>query len=425
MILCWFFASLTAANSAPYEALDRVVAVVNTDIVAQSELDARIDDITRQLLDQRRRIPPQDILARQVLDRIVIEKLQLQRAESLGIRVDDETLNRTVQRIAAENGLTLHQFRETLERDGYDFEKFRADIRREIVIRRLQERQVHQRILITEQDIENFLASDAFESGADFEFHLAHILVALPEAATPEQLAEGTKRLETIQDMLRTDKTFAEVAIEYSDGQQALEGGDLGWRKGAELPTLFADVVPDLAVNDISQPIRSPSGLHIIKLLDKRGGSQHMIRQTLARHILIKPNALTTEEQAQQLLQELTRRIDGGEAFEDLAREYSDDAGTAVDGGQLKWLKPGETVPAFEKVMNHLEQGEISAPFRSPFGWHIVQVLGRRNIDDTDDFQRQQAREALMQRKISEETELWLRRLRDEAYVDYRKINAS
>jgi len=405
---------------APLEPVDKIVAVVNDDVITSTELDTRLHSIKEQLKNQSSPMPPDAVLKKQVLDRMILASLQLQLADQNGIRVDDETLNRTIERIAADNKLSLMEFRSVLEKEGYDFATFREDIRREILISRVQQRQVTDRIMVTEQEIDNFLATQRAQGNTGAEYHLAHILIAVPDASSSERIQAARQRAEDILKKLHSGANFQETAIAVSDGQQALQGGDLGWRKAGELPTLFVDTVTHMKTGDISDLIRSPSGFHIIKLLEQRNKQRHIVTQTHARHILIRTDQLTSDDAAQARLKDIRKRVQGGGDFAALARQYSNDAATANNGGDLGWVNPGEMVPNFEAQMDKLATGEISEPFKTGFGWHIVQVLDRRRHDDTDAFIRDQARKAIHERKTEEELQSWLARLRDDAYIENR-----
>ena len=407
------------ATTTPVE-LDRIVAVVNDDIVTQTELEKELAAIKLQLRQQNIRMPSDDTLRRQVLERLVINQIQLQMAEANGIRVDDETLNNTISNIASQNNLSLSGFRDALEQEGLDFGEFRENIRKEIIIRRITQRNVDNRINVSEQEIDNFIANQKIQGNADDEYRLGHILIGVPETADPEEIRERKQKAQQILEQLRNGADFSQIAVSVSEGQQALEGGDLGWRKAGELPSLFAEIVPSMQVGDISDPIRSSSGFHIIKLLDYRGARPHIVTQTQARHILIKPDELTSDKDARNLLADIKQQLKNGENFAKLAMKYSDDKASASAGGDLGWVTPGKMVPDFEKVMDKLKVGEISDPFKTRFGWHIVQVEDRRQMDDTEAFTRSRIRELLFQRKVEEEQMNWLRRIRDEAYVEYR-----
>jgi len=411
----------TAAQSPSFVELNRIVAIVNDDVIVESELRLRLRTIKAQLRQAGTAMPPEEVLRTQVLERLVIERLQIQLAQANGIRVGAEALNRAVSDVAQKNNLSLAQFKEILERDGFDFGKFREDMRNEILIARLQRRQVENRIMISDRDIDNFLATAERQGGGESEYLLQHILISLPEEPSSEQIAAGRARADRVISQLQDGVDFAEVAAEESDGQQALEGGSLGWLKTAGLPTIFAEVVPTLGKDEITDPLRSPSGFHIVKVADIRGGAgRHLVTQTRARHILVKPNELTTEAEAVSRLTTLRIRVENGEDIGELARAHSDDRGTAIQGGDLGWVSPGDTVPNFERMMDSLDVGEVSEPFETRFGWHILQVSERREHDDTEQAKRANAAEQIRRRKMDEELQNWLRQLRDEAYVELR-----
>ena len=417
-----------AASASSRVEIDSVVAIVNDAVITRSELDDQTRTIKQQLRQQNTPAPTGDVLQKQVLERLISSRLQLQLAANTGIRADDDTLNRAINRIAEQNKLSLSEFRAVLEKDGFSFDKFREDIRNEIIITRLRQRQVDSRITVTDQEVSQFLAAQARQGKSDDEYRLGHILIALPEAASPEQIQAARQKTEKILEKLHAkvnegtagNADFKETAIAVSDGQQALEGGDLGWRSAGQLPSLFAAQVPAMKVGELSGVIRSSGGFHIIKLLDYRGGKRHTVMQTLARHILIRTTELITDDDASIRLEQLAQRIKKGEDFAELARVNSDDTLSAAKGGSLDWVNPGDMVPAFEQAMDQLQPAQISAPFKSEFGWHLVQVQERREHDNTEEYTRSQAQEALRNRKIEEEYQNWLRRLRDEAYVEYR-----
>ena len=419
LLFLLFAAPLWAAGPEDGELLDRIVALVNEDVIMQSELEARMQQVSRNL--DASRMPPEDVLRRQVLDRMVIEELQLQFAQNVGIQIDDITLNRTMQEIAQGNGMSLQAFREKLIAEGIDYDAFREQVRDEMTITRLRQRQVDSRVSVSEQEIDDLIASQAGAVDKDVEYRLGHILVSVPEAATPEIIQQARAKAESLrQRIVEGGEDFEQVAVAESDGQNALQGGDLGWRPSGRLPTLFARPVTLMNVGEVSDLIRSPSGFHLIKLTDRRGGQQSNITQTHARHILIRPSAVMSETEARQELASLKRRIEGGESFADLARANSMDPGSAREGGDLGWADPGMFVPEFEEVMDTMQPGEISEPFRSPFGWHILQVLERREHDNSRELIRAKARDFIRERKRDEELELWLRRMRDEAWVEFR-----
>ena len=401
--------------------LDRILAVVNNDVITQSELAAELRTITQQLRQQNIELPAVNVLQKQLLERLIIKHLQLQLAENTGIRVDDDTLARAITTIAKQNNITLSEFRDILTRDGFDFALFRENIRQEIIITRLRQRQVDSRINVTPQEIGDFLATQSAQgASAGNEYHVAQILIGLPEAAAPENVQAAQIKAKQVLEKLRAGASFTDTAVSISQDPQALQGGDLGWRTAAQLPSLFAEIVPKLKPGDISDLIRSASGFHIVKLIEQRGGELHMVKQTQVRHILVRPNELTSDKDAQTRLEQLKQRIEGGDDFSNLARSHSEDAATAVNGGVLGWVSPGDLDPRFEEMMSALKPNEVSTPFQSSFGWHIVQVIERRDHDNTEEFRRTQAREAIRQRKIEEETQTWVRSLRDEAYVEYK-----
>ncbi|MCH8263396.1 MAG: peptidylprolyl isomerase [Proteobacteria bacterium] len=386
----------------------------------QSELDTKLRTVAGQMQQQGIQLPSSNVLETQVLERMILMKIQLQRAEETGIRVDDETLNRTISNIAAENKVSLSQFRDILEEDGFSYEQFRENIRNEIIISRLRQRQVDNRISISSKEIDNALSNLEFQGKTETEYQLSHILISLPEAPTPDEEEQARLVAEKVLKDLKAGQDFAMMASTYSDGQRALDGGDLGWRKKNEIPTLFSTQIESMAKGDISDLIKSSSGFHIVKLADVRSSEKYMITQTNARHILIKLDELTTADDAWVRLDQLRTRIEGGDDFAELARSHSDDTVSAAEGGNLGWSSPGRLVPKFEEVMNQLKIGEISQPFETQFGWHLLQVLGRREHDDTESVRRTKASETIRRRKSEEAHQNWLRHLRDEAYVEYR-----
>ena len=415
-------ASGAAAQTSAGVELDRVVAVVNDDIISSSELDARLGRVREQLRQSGTAPPPPDALRRQVLERLILRRLQLQIALNSGMRVGDESLNRTILRIAEQNELTLREFRDAVERDGHDFARFREEIRDDILIAEVRRRRVENQINISQRDIDDYISM--MESrGAEADRHryrIGHILIAVPDGASSEEIGEARERAERVLEELRAGADFASMAVTHSDGQKALEGGDLGWRLASDLPTMLADAVLRLETGDVSEPVRSASGFHLVKLVDRQGSQRQMIRQTRTRHILITLDALTDNAEARRQLGVLRERIVNGEDFGELARIHSDDPGSASRGGALGWIDPGNTVPVFERTMDSLAPGAISEPFRSRFGWHLVQVLERRDRDATETSRRAEARRRLRTRKIEENTQAWLRRVRGEAYVEYR-----
>lgn len=399
--------------------LDRIIAQVNDDIVMESEMIRRMRKVNHELLDKGIPPPPLHILEKQVLERLIIHRLQIKEAERAGIVVEDQTLNRTLQKIAETNNLTLQQFRRLLERDGISFSQFREEIRDEIMISRIRNRAVNERIRITEQEIDHLLENLLNSGELDSQYHLGHILIAVPEDAgnIPSSYRE---KAEKVISELNSGKDFKQVAAAYSDAQTALEGGDLGWRKRAELPSAFIDIVPGLQPGQVSDIIEAPGGLHIIKLFQVRGDDRKVISQTRVRHILVKPSEVLSDTDAQSRVEGYYNRILSGEDFASIARANSDDTASAVEGGDLGWVAPESLAPEFEEAMNNTPVGSVSKPFRSRYGWHVLKVEDRREYDSTEEYRRNRAREAIRKRKIEEETELWVRRLRDEAYIEFK-----
>lgn len=410
---------LAPAVVAGGEPLDAIIAVVNDDVVMASELKRMVRRVEREIEQRGGELPSDRVLNRQVLERLVLTKIQIQTARQTGVQVDDESLNRAMSNIAAENGMTLAQFRQAVESEGYGFVQFREDIRSEIMVSRLRQRQVDNLIHVSDREIDNYLATRARQEMSDHEYHLGQILVAVPENADADgRKAARDKALAALK-RLRQGEDFERVAIAVSD-DEALEGGDLGWRKAGEIPAIYAEVATSLREGDVSDLIESPNGYHIVKLIAVRGGDTGLVTETHARHILVKPDDLVSAETARARLDRLRDRVLAGEDFAGLARLNSADKQSAAKGGDLGWMGPGDLVPKFEDAMTALEPGGVSEPFETEFGWHIVQVLERRRRDNTVEAMRAQAREAIRRRKGEEERQAWLRRLRDEAYVEYR-----
>ncbi len=401
--------------------VDRIIAVVNEEVITRQELTARVDFAFRQLRQQGTPPPTREVIERQLIERLINDRVQMQHARDIGLRVDPAELERALERIASDNKLSLAQLRATLEKDGVPFEKFRDDIRNEITLSRLREREVAQKIVITEAEIDNFIQAQQAQTGRDDEFNISHILVAVPENASPEQLQTRRARAADALAQLKGGADFRQVAAAFSDAPEALQGGLIGWRESKRLPALFLEAVRPLKVGTITDELlRSPNGFHILRLNERRGGQAPIIvQQTRARHILIKTNELVAETEARNRLLALKERLDNKADFAELARARSEDS-SAARGGDLGWLNPGDTVPEFEQVMNALKPGEISAPVRSPFGWHLIEVQERRTQDMTREGQRLNARQALRERKTDEAYQEWVRQLRDRAYVEQR-----
>lgn len=398
--------------------LDSIAAVVNDEVIMMSELKDHVKQVKQNLEQHGTPLPPEPVLEKQVLDRLIMEKLQIQQAKHTGIRVDDETLNRTISNVAAQNKLTLAQFRDVLEKEHYSYKKFRQDMRNRILISRLEQRQVDNRVMVSDREIDNYLENQKHMGDAKAEYHLDHILIATPDGASADQLTAIRKKANKALAELKAGKDFMKVAAEYSDSGKS--GTDLGWLKANQIPTLFTDFVADMSKGDISNLITSPSGYHIIKLVGVRSGEKYIVTQTHVRQILLKPDDLNSEADVKRRLEQLRARIEGGADFAELAKGNSVDTMSAADGGDLGWVNPGDLVPEFERVMNSLKVGQISKPFQTRYGWHIVQVLGRRKHDSSDDIRRAKARKILRKRKLAEARERWLRHMREDAYVEYR-----
>jgi len=420
LLLTFILVNVLLVNAAWSEPMDRIVAVVNNEVLLESELVDMEQTVRQQLRQRNAAMPPSDVLRKQVMERLILERVQLQKADTMGIRVGDDALNAALRQIADNNKITLREFRDVLAKDGYDFADFRDSIREEMIISRLRKSQVEDRVVVSDREIDTYLTTQAVQGGSETSYHLLHMLINVPEAASPEQVQTAQDKLKNIQSLLDAGGNFSEVAAGYSDGQNALEGGDLGWRKKGELPSLFSDVVPNLAVGEVSKPLRSGSGYHLVMLKDKKSEETHLVKQTLASHILIKTNELTTDDDAEKRLEQLRERILNGDDFAELARAHSDDTGSAIEGGSLGWTSPGAMVPEFEEKMNELSIGGISDVFKSRFGWHLIKIDDRREQNMAEEFKRNKARAEIRQRKIEEDLESWLRELRDESYVEYR-----
>lgn len=400
--------------------LDRIVAVVNNGIITEYELKTRVESTLKQLALQRTPAPPRHLLERQLLERMITERILLQMAEDTNIRFEGPQLDRALARIARQNNMELDQFRRALEQDGLDFNAFREQVRTEMTIARLREREVDNRVVVTEAEIDNYLANPVLDSERKNEYLLAHILVTTREGASPEQLQTLRAKAEKALEELRAGADFGQVSAAYSDARDALQGGVLGWRNEAQLPTLFVTAIRDLPPGATTPVLKSSNGFHILKVLDKRGKDVTLVvKQTHARHILIKTNEIVGDTEARHRLRQLKERIENGADFAELARLHSDDL-SASKGGDLGWLSPGDTVPEFERTMDSLRPGELSDPIQTPFGWHLIQVLERRDQDVTQERRRIEARQAIRARKAEEAFDDWVRQMRDRAYVEYR-----
>jgi len=423
--LAWLGVSTTciAAESDPQKqvaVVDGIVAVVNDDVITRNELEDRLRTVEAQLRRQGTPLPEGNVLEKQILERMITDKLQMQFAKESGIRVDDNQLDMALTRIAQQNGLaTQAEFRAKLEEQGVDFNRFREEIRSEIISTRLREREVESKLVISDTEVDNYLSNKAKMGGGNEELHLAHILVVVPEQASADKIQSARDKADRALAQLQSGADFAQVAAGSSDAKDALNGGDLGWRPADRIPPAFLSELQNLKAGETTAVLRSPSGFHILKLIDKRSGEAPVvITQTHARHILIKTSEIVSDTEARRRLMEIKTRIEAGADFADQARRFSQD-GSAQQGGDLGWLSPGQTVPEFEALLNGLQPGMIGAT-QTQFGWHLVQVLERRNTDVSEQQRRQQARIAIGTFKSDELYQDWLRQLRDRAYIEYR-----
>ena len=408
------------APAARIALIDRIVAVVNKEVITQYDLAERLNRVLKELQQRETSLPDHGEIERQMLERLIIEKVQLQYAQETGVRVDDLELDRTVNRVAEGNKLSLSEFRQTLERDAIGFDRFREELRNEILMNRLRDREVTGKITVSEGEIENFLLEQGERKDTATEYKLAHILVRVPEQATPEQLDTRRARAEEVVKRFRDGTDFAQLAAAYSDAPDALQGGVMGWRSQERLPELFVEALAKLKPGDVSSVLRSPAGFHVLKLVELRGaGAPLLVEQAHVRHVLVRTNELVSEDEAKRKLMSLRERIVNGVNFAELARLNSDDS-SASRGGDLGWVYPGDTVAEFERAFMELKPMEVSQPVKTPFGWHLIQVLERRTADISSERRRIEARKALLERKGDEAYQEWLRQLRDRAYVELR-----
>ncbi|HJY37804.1 MAG TPA: peptidylprolyl isomerase [Steroidobacteraceae bacterium] len=412
----------TRELSSSGELLDRIAAVVNDGVVLVSQLDAQTDEVIQRLRAQRTELPPRNVLRKQILERLVMEEIQLQRADRLGIEVSEEVLNGALDDVARRNNIQFSDLPEALSKQGIDYRDFRDEIRKQLKLQLLRQRDVIARINISPRELDQFKARQANAPDQNTEYNISHILISVPVTASPEQIETREQRAREVYDKAKSGEDFAQLAVTYSESSTNIEGGALGWRRGPQLPSIIADRIAQMKAGEVAEPIRTPSGFHIFRLNETRGGAgEAVIPQVHARHILLRTNELEDDQTIEQKLNGIRERIlNGGEDFAAIAAVTSQDPSSAADGGDLGWTGPGSFVPEFEKQLQGLGENEISKPFKTQYGWHIVQVLGRRDHDATEDRKTQQAYAQLREAKAEEETELWLRRLRDEAFVEYR-----
>ena len=414
------FSLLSCNVAADYQRLEAIVAVVDDDVVLASELMARLDTVRTSMIENNVQMPPSDVLINQIMERLIIENIQLQEAEKRGVTVDDETLARAVSSFANNNNMSMEEFRQTLAADGTNYRQFREEIRSELIITRLQRAMINRRISISEQDVQALLNSPFYQQMFSDEYRVGHIMRTLADDASDADAQAAVAQAQDLVQELRDGADFAQMAIAKSSASTALEGGDLGWRRAGELPTLFADAVLDMQVDDIVGPIASGATIHIIKLLDQRGAGTERMAQTNVSHILIRPSEIVTNEQAKAQAQAVYARIQAGEDFAELAREFSEDPASALNGGTLGWSTPDQFVPQFAQVMMAAGIGEVSTPFESEFGWHLLLVEDRREQDMSDEARRNMAMDLLFRRRFEEERQEWLKEIRDEAFVELR-----
>lgn len=409
---------LGTAAHAEVRPLNRVVAIVDSDVVMQSQLDTRLREVQQTITQRGAALPPNDVLSQQVLERLIIENIQLQIGERSGIRITDEELNQAIGTIAQRNAMSIEQFQAALAKDGLSYTDARDQVRREMIISRVRQRRVAERVQVTDQEVQNFLASDLGKMQLSEEFRLANILIPVTEGASSEDIQAADRQARELYQQLQQGADFAQLAIARSASETALEGGEMGWRKAGQLPPPFDTMLSVLSVGQVTEPMRTPGGFIMIKLLEKRGGDSQVRDEVNVRHILIKPSEIRTEAETEHLVERLYQRIVAGEDFSELAKNFSEDPGSALNGGTLSWIDPNVLVPEFREVMNSTPAGELSKPFKSPFGWHVLEVMGRRATDSSAQFREQQAMTVLRNRKYDEELQAWLRQIRDEAYVE-------
>jgi peptidyl-prolyl cis-trans isomerase SurA len=413
-------AAQAAKTPAPGVLLDNVAAVVNDDVILKSELDAQVTQTEKQILANNTPLPTRDVLQKQVLDQMVLVRLELAQAASRGVTVSDDSVNQALSRIAARNSINLDKLPDLLKQQGIDYDQYRKTLREQLIIQNLEQQVLADNLHITSQELDDQVRADQGSGDSETQYHVAQILVATPSNPTPDDVAAARKKIDIIYQKLKDGADFAAAAVAYSEGQKALEGGDIGWRKASELPTLFAPVVTQMKPGDFSTPMQSGSGFHIVKLMDvKRSDQKVMVTQTHARHILVRTSAILNEQQAKTKIQSLYDQLKAGTDFTKLAAANSDDPGSGKQGGDLGWLDPGATVPQFQTAMDKLQPGELSEPFQTQFGWHIVQVLARRETDQTDEDRKNRAYQAIFARKSEEVIQHWLGEIKDSAFIEY------
>lgn len=421
ILLVLMVVALSATVQAERKLLDQVVAVVNDDVILQSELEARINTIAGRLSAQGTGLPPRDILEERVLEQLITESIQLQMADRAGMRISDNELNETMASIARRNNMTLAQFEQQLAQEGVTYREAREQIRNEMITSRVQQRQVGNRVRVTDREVQNYLEAMAGQGHSNAEYELAHILIEVDDFNDEEEVTAAREKIEALREEIAAGRDFREVAVAESDANNALDGGDMGWRAENRLPSLIADVVPDLEPGTVSPVLQNNSGLHLVMVMDRRGGEQaQVIEQSRVRHILVRTSETVSDSQAEEAIRDLYQQLENGADFGALAREYSDDPVSGSDGGNLGWVSPGQMVPEFEQAMMAADVGELRGPFRSQFGWHILEVQDRRQQDISGDIRESEARQAIYRRKFDTELQNWLREIRDEAFIEFK-----
>ncbi|NOT11148.1 MAG: molecular chaperone SurA [Methylococcaceae bacterium] len=420
LLFIFIISLLVSSYTLQAEVLDKIAAVVDDDVILEGELDSEVSTIMQRIKASNTQVPPDFILRKQVLEKMIIDKLQRQLADRAGIKVTEEMLNNSAADIAQRNNMNIEQFKAELEGQGISYKNFLENMRNEIIINQLRAREIGGRIKVTDQEVEHAMETQEKIGDEDVQYHLGHILIAVKEGASASEIDKAQNRAQELVTKLRAGQDFTEAAMGESSDSNALKGGDLGWRKKEDIPTLFVDSIATMSQGIVAEPIRSPSGFHIIKMLEIKGSATgtHMVTKTKVRHILIKTNELVDDNEAKKRLLVLKARIADGDDFSALARAHSDDKGSALKGGLLDWVGPGDLVKPFEETMEKLAIKELSEPVQTQFGWHLIQVLERENKDNSQEYKKNLVRDAIRKRKIEEETELWLRRLRDEAFVE-------
>ena len=416
--IAWVFIVACSLSNAQVKILDKIIAIVDDDVVLQSELNRRMSSIIKQIKQSNTTAPPEDLLKKQVLDRLISERIQLSIGYNAGVRISDDELNQAIGRVATSNNLSIDQYIDRLTMEGTSLSIIREEVRHELIIMRVQQASIMRRIRVSDQELNNFLNSEEGQLVSSPDVNIGQILLAVSSNASKASIDRVSNQAMDLYQQIQDGKDFKELALSYSMDQSALQGGDLGWRNMAQLPKIFSQEIDLLSLGTVSEPIRSGAGFHLIKLYDRRGGDVKLIEQNLVRHILLEPNALRNKLETKKFLQQIKNQVLAGENFEQLAKAHSEDKSSALDGGNLGWSTPGMFVPEFEATMNNIAIGEISEPFESQFGWHILQVTDRRQQDFSEEILRNRAQNLIRQRKYDEELQVWLQEIKDEAFIE-------